>query len=79
MKENIKVFAFVADEDVFHFMTIPDEPQFAGIIAGLQSKPLLLDVTDRPELLMGGYWKYINGEIVKHEFNIPEDDDYEVE
>ncbi len=79
MEENRKVFAFIVDEDVFHFMTIPDQPQFAGVIAGLQSKPLLLDVTDRPELLTGGYWKYIDGEIVKHEFDTPEDEDYEVE
>lgn len=79
MEETRRVFAFIVDEDVFHFMTIPDEPQFAGIIAGLQSRPLLLDVTDKPELLMGGYWKYVNGEIVKHELPTSEDEDYEVD
>jgi hypothetical protein len=87
MEEKRRVFAFIADEEVFHFMTIPDDPQFAGAIAGLQSKPLLLDVTHLPDLAATGPWKYINGEFIKPDVLIEQptdqvdydESDYEVE
>lgn len=78
--ENRKIFAFVSDEDVFHFFTIPDEPQFQGIIAGLQSRPLLVEVTGKDEMFNGGFWKYVDGEFVQAEHNpFADEDDYEVE
>lgn len=75
-----RAFAFITDDEVFHLLTIQDVPELSKVIAGLQSRPLLIEITDRPEILQGGYWKYINGEFVKQNIQETEDpDDYEVE
>jgi hypothetical protein len=43
-----RVFAFIADGDVFMRFHLNDDsaPQNAGYIAGLQSNPKVVDVTD---------------------------------
>jgi hypothetical protein len=79
--ENNHAFAFIADGEVFHFLTIPKSPQFAGIIAGLQSRPLLVEVTDRPDMFNGGFWTYDGVKFTEKpkEQVITDPDDYEVE
>lgn len=75
-------FAFISDGDVFHYLTLPNTEDLAGVIAGLRSKPIVVEV---PEQFVEGYigpnWKYINEEFVYIEpepINI-EPEDYEVE
>lgn len=55
--DGYKIFVFVADGDVFHTLLIPEDVG-PGIIEGLQSRPLVVDVTDRPEIFKLGGWKY---------------------
>ena len=56
--DNKRVFAFIVDGDVFHFMMIPNDPELQGVIAGLNSQPMLLEVTGRQELYKIAGWKY---------------------
>lgn len=84
--ENKRVFAFIAEGDVFHILLMPDEPDLAGVLAGLNSKPLLVEVTDRPEIYKLAGWKYdYETETFYHPAANDDDveefveDDYEVE
>lgn len=45
---STRVFAFIADGDVFMRWYLDDEatPQSLGYVAGLQSNPTVVDVTD---------------------------------
>lgn len=71
-------FAFVIDGDVFHYLQIPEDPGLEGVIAGLRSGPMLVEVPDYLPERMGADWKYIDGEFVAPSgFSIEED--YEVE
>ena len=73
-------FAFVVDDELFHFMTFPNDPRLEGVIAGLRSKPTLIELPENIEISqMRPGLKYINGQIMN--FGPPEDQsyDYEVE
>lgn len=84
--DNILKFAFVADNDVFHFFQIPNIPQLDGVIAGLKSGPTVIEVTDIYNTIVDGKWKYIDGSFIRdieskqldHNHSVDEDD-YEVE
>lgn len=54
-----KVFAFIADGDVFMRFHLNDDgaPQNAGYIAGMQSNPQVVDVTDINLPIVQG-WRY---------------------
>lgn len=84
--DGYQVFAFIADGDIFHTLLMPENVG-SGIIEGLQSRPLVVDVTDRPELFKIPGWKYdyetgsfyhpaTDSEEIQDFF---EQDDYEVE
>jgi hypothetical protein len=82
--ENL-TFAFVADEDVFHYLQIPNDPRLEGVIAGLRSGPRLVEVSTGSPETMGVGWKYIDGKFVapeiqeSHDHDHTDEDDYEVE
>lgn len=86
MEENKKyrTFVFVADQDIFHSFRIEENEYAAQLIAGLQSGPLILDVTGNEQYSNQPGWKYIDGEFVRFEsvYTPPEgfnEEDYEVE
>jgi hypothetical protein len=86
-KKLDKTFAYVVDGDVAHTMTVPDEPHMQRLIAALQSKPLIVEISDNPDVRTVLGWKY-NYETQEFYFEAPEhlnhatlvdEDDYEVE
>jgi hypothetical protein len=50
-----KTFAMIADGDVFHTWTITLENNEA-LTAGVESAPIFVDITDKPEVTAG--WTY---------------------
>ena len=71
-------FAFVIDGDVFHYLQIPEDPGLEGVIAGLRSGPMVVEVPDYMLEQMGADWKYIDGQFIAPSGTTLEDD-YEVE
>lgn len=76
-----KTFAFIVDGDIFHFMKVPNDERFAGIIAGLQSKPQIIEVPeDVPLMQYPDGWRYVNNRFEpKPQYIIEDFEDYEVE
>jgi hypothetical protein len=74
--DNIR-FAFVADGDIFHYMTFPNNDDLQGVIAGLRSRPLLVEIPEGYPDHFGPGWKYVDGEFVNT--IAPAVEDYEVE
>lgn len=57
---GIRNFAFIAENDVFTVFRIDDSmPGNAAVVAGLQSKPIVIEVNN--EMIDVG-WKFIDGE-----------------
>lgn len=55
----IRRYVFIADGDVFMQMQIDDDAQGArsqGWAAGLASSPIVVEVTDRPDVVPGWTW-----------------------
>lgn len=75
---NFLTFAFVIDEDVFHYLQIPNDPNLEGVIAGLKSGPKIVEVPQEMTAMVGAGWKYVDGQFVIPNEIILEDD-YEVE
>lgn len=50
-----KTFAMIAEGDVFHTWTIVLDGNEA-LAAGLESQPIFVDITDKPEVTAG--WTY---------------------
>jgi hypothetical protein len=74
--EQVK-FAFISDGDIFHHMTIPNNEDLQGVIAGLRSKPMIVEIPeDMSDKITPGL-KYIDGQFIDT-WAQPEDD-YEVE
>ena len=59
-QEPVRKFAFVLDSDVFFVIGIPDNFTSQGIIAGLNSQPKIIEVTNLPEVSTQS--KFIDGE-----------------
>ena len=79
--ENAIRFAFVSDGDIFHYMTLPYVSELDGVIAGMRSNPIIVEMpNDLPDYLGPG-WKYIDGQFVHVGVSVPQEDpeDYEVE
>jgi len=75
---NFLTFAFVIDGDVFHYLQIPNDPSLEGVIAGLRSGPIVVEVPEGMPERMGPDWKYVDGQFVPPSgFNL--ENDYEVE
>lgn len=56
---NQELFAFVVDGEVFHIMSAPrDVPEAQRLIAGLNSDPMVINVSHNPEILQYPDWKY---------------------
>lgn len=56
---NQELFAFVVDGEVFHIMSAPkDIPETQRLIAGLKSNPMIVNASDKPEILQYPDWKY---------------------
>jgi hypothetical protein len=70
-------FAFISDGEVFHYLSLQDDPAFEGVIAGLRSGPILVELPEGADFLPPGT-KYENGEFILPEAKMPEPD-YEVE
>lgn len=85
--DNTLKFAFVVDEEVFHFFQIPNIPELQGAIAGFRSGPTVVEVTDIYDTVTNGKWKYANGEFFRdmppqsdhNHDQLIDEDDYEVE
>ena len=77
--QNIK-FAFVSDGEIFHIMTLPDISDLQGVIAGMKSSPIIVEIPEgMPDHLIPGL-RYVNGEFTNRINNFIEDEeDYEVE
>ena len=81
-EKSYKTFVFIVDQDIFHTFRIEDTEYSAGLIAGMQSNPIVVDVTGHEHISTQIGWKYIDGKF--HQTNaatMPTDieDDYEVE
>jgi hypothetical protein len=78
-----RTFIFVSDGDIFHTFKIADADYAAGIISGLLSQPIVVEVTGQEFVYEQPGWKYINGEFVQDftptQNPIIDEDDYEVE
>lgn len=74
--ENIK-FAFIADGDIFHYMTIPNNDDLQGVIAGLRSKPLIVEMPEYLSDKVTPGLKYVDGQFI--DIWAQPEDDYEVE
>lgn len=70
-------FAFIADGEVFHYLSMREDPSLEGVIAGLRSNPILVELPEGTDYFPAGTL-YKDGEFVVPEFKLPEDD-YEVE
>ena len=70
-------FAFIADGEVFHYLAMREDPSLEGVIAGLRSQPLLVELPEDVDYFPVGT-RYENGNFVVPEIKMPEDD-YEVE
>jgi hypothetical protein len=78
--ENTIRFAFVSDGDIFHFMTLPYVSELDGVIAGMRSGPIVVEIPQELPEYLGPGWKYIDGQFVNVGVIAPEcPDDYEVE
>ena len=79
-KENIqipqRVFAFITDGEVFHKWYIEEDYENAGIaslIYGLQSTPVIVDITDLDHESITSGWSY-DGESFSSENLVAEDE-----
>ena len=70
-------FAFIADGEIFHYLTMKEDPAFEGVIAGLRSRPLLIELPEGSDFLPPGT-RYENNSFIVPEPGLSEDD-YEVE
>jgi hypothetical protein len=71
-----KVFAFVTDGEVFHKWYIEEDyenPGIASLIYGLQSTPIIVDITDLDHQSITSGWTY-DGESFSSE-NLAVDDE----
>jgi len=72
-------FAFVIDGEVFHYLTVPDDPGFQGAIAGLRSGPQVIELPENTDFFPLGT-RYENGKFILPEIlELIDEDDYEVE
>ncbi len=74
-------FAFVSDGDIFHFMALPYVSELDGVIAGMRSNPMIVEMPEGLPDYLGPGWKYIDGQFVNVGINIAQEEpeDYEVE
>jgi len=79
-KENVqmpqRVFAFITDGEVFHKWYIEEDyenPGIASLIYGLQSTPVIVDITDLDYQSIASGWTY-DGESFSSE-NLAVDDE----
>lgn len=59
----IRRFVFIAEGDIFMQLLFDDESQGVrsqGWSAGLSSSPIVIDVTDQPDIIPGWTWDGIN-------------------
>jgi hypothetical protein len=62
-----RVFALVTDNEVFHKWYIEenyDDPGMASLIYGLQSQPVVIDITDKNYEEIDFGWKLKNGSFI---------------
>jgi hypothetical protein len=78
-----RTFIFVSDGDIFHTFKIADAEYAAGIISGLLSEPIIVEVTGQEFVYEQPGWRYVNGEFTQEPAvmrnPIIDEDDYEVE
>lgn len=84
MEENkYRTFVFVSDGDIFHTFKIEDAEYAAGIISGMQSQPIVVEVTGQEFVYEQSGWRFVNGEFIQESVitrnPIIDEDDYEVE
>lgn len=61
MEETVKRYGFVIDGELFHILAIPEIDGLAKLHAGMQSFPMVIDISDRPEI-QGLGWKFKDSE-----------------
>ena len=70
-------FAFIANGEVFHYLALPNRSDFEGVIAGMRSEPIVVELPEGSDYLPPGT-RYENGEFILAEMTFV-DGDYEVE
>jgi hypothetical protein len=84
MEENteFKRIAFLANNEIFYIMHIPQIKEFDGVYEGLLSEPKILDISDQDFFINPGT-VFLNGEfyvpISSLRHNDQDEPDYEVE
>jgi hypothetical protein len=71
-----RVFAFITDGEVFHKWYIEEDyenPGIASLIYGLQSTPVIVDITDLDHESITSGWSY-DGESFSSESLVAEDE-----
>tara|TARA_B110000259_G_scaffold185611_1_gene235031 strand:+ start:9166 stop:9414 length:249 start_codon:yes stop_codon:yes gene_type:complete len=61
MEETVKRYGFVIDGELFHILGIPESQGLEKLHAGMQSFPMVIDISDRPEV-QGAGWKFSDNE-----------------
>jgi len=79
-----KTFAFITGEDIFHVFKIDDTEATAGLVAGMRSEPIIVEISGNDHFYEESGWKFVDGKFVKKEIYdnppaIVDEDDYEVE
>ena len=79
-----RTFAFITGEDIFHVFKIEDSEATAGLIAGMLSEPIIIEVSGNEHVYEESGWKFIDGRFIKKEVyenppTVIDEDDYEVE
>jgi hypothetical protein len=78
MEQSEKRFGFIIDGELFHVMHLPDDEPFQKTIAGMQSFPMVIDITDYPHV-QGGGWKFENNEFYRDKDAVVEGPGYELD
>lgn len=61
-----KRFGFIVDGELFYVHHLPDEEVFEGVIAGMQSFPMVIEITDLPHV-SGSGWKFKDNQFYRDE------------
>lgn len=82
-EKKYRTFVFVSDGDMFHTFKIEDADYAAGIISGMLSQPIVVEVTGQEFVYEQPGWRYVNGEFIQESVITRnpaiDEDDYEVE
>lgn len=79
--ENQNKFVIVADDEVIMNFTVPayNDAITDGILAGLRSRPIVVELPEGSDPFVGFGWKYVNGYFLSPSHDHSSDNQYEVD